>query len=148
MVDVFRKRLEKRKIPVTDYMGFERLHLGRYGDPRFRDLTIKRTGQILDKVIKNREERGLKVNIKKSPIDEKSILIVFEPTITDATRKKYTSKQWSRETGNYHGHAIEINTKTGIITYELGNRGAAKLTGKQREEYLRIFDALRKAKKR
>jgi hypothetical protein len=146
MVDKFRKRLEKKKVPITDYMGIERLYLGRYGDQRFRDLSIKKTAQILDKVIKNREERGLKVNIKKSPIDEKSILIEFEPTITDAARKKYTSKQWSRETGNYHGHAIEINTKTGIITYDIANRGAAILTSKQRAEYLRIFDALRKIK--
>ena len=148
MVNILRKKLEKKKVPVTDYMGIERLHLGQFGDPRFRKLTIQKTGEALEKVIKNRKERGLVVNIKKSPIDEKSILIVFEPSATDATRKKYTYEQWNKETGNYAGHAIEINTRTGIITYDIANRGAAKLTNKQREEYLRIFDALRKIKER
>ena len=148
MVNIFRKKLEKKKVPITDYMGIERLHLGQYGDPRFRNLTIKETGQILDKVIKNRKERGLIVHIKKLPIDEKVILVEFEPYPTDEVRKKLTSHEWNKEAGNYAGHAIEINTKTGIITYELANRGAAKLTGKQREECLRIFDALRKIKER
>jgi len=148
MVNIFRKRLEKKKVPVTDYMGIERLHLGQFGDSRFRKLTIQKTGEVLDKVIKNRKERGLEVHIKKLPIDEKVILIEFEPRVTDAVRKKWTADKWNKETGNYAGHAIEIDTRTGIITYELANRGAAKLTGKQREEYLRIFDALRKIKER
>jgi len=147
MVNIFRKRLEKKKVPVTDYMGIERLHIGQFGDQRFRNLTIKQTGQVLDKVIKNRKERGLEVNIRKLPINEKVILVEFKPQITDAVRKRWTSDEWNKETGNYHGHAIEIDTRNGIITYELANRGAAKLTPKQREEYLRIFDALRKIKK-
>jgi len=128
-------------------MGVERLYLGRFGDPRFRNLSIKKTAQILDKVIKNRKERGLQVHIKKLPTDSKIIVIEFEPRATDAARKKLTVDEWGNEAGNYSGHAIEINTTTGIITYDLANRGAAKLTEKQRDEYCGIFEALRKIKK-
>jgi hypothetical protein len=147
MVNIFRKRLEKKGLPITDYYGVERLHIGQYGDPRFKKLTIKKVGQTLDKIITERKERGLRVWIKKSPIDDKSILVVFEPHQTEEMRKRYSSfDKWNKDTGKYAGHAIEINTKTGIITYELANRGTSRLTEKQRKEYMRIFNALRKIK--